>query len=192
MSRRRTSANPRGYTRPGPPCPACVHDQRNDIDLAIARGVVSRAEIGRRYGLDRGALYRHVHGGHLPARLLEHAETAATISAEALAARIARLLDGIEARLDDRLAETDSEDAAVARLSREWRGLADVLARVLDLFPARRHEVTVTGDPSRWSDGEVVAVLLLVLDAVDEFGPEVRERVGTVIGDALAGREPVA
>src|SRR5688500_10634943 len=70
--------------KPGPPCPVCRHPARDAVDLALAAGIESRAEVARKFGLDRTAAYRHAHGGHMASRMVSYASDAAADAADAL------------------------------------------------------------------------------------------------------------
>lgn len=169
--------------RPGPRCPICSHADRDAIDLALATGVESRAEIARRYALDRTAAYRHATGGHMDDRLVDHAAEAATEAAEQLLDRVVALAD----RLDRRLAARDvgdGSDGDVARLARELRAVFDLLARVSGKL-IDRVEVRST-NVGRWSDVDVVRVLDGVLAAIEDEWPDACDAARAVVAAALS------
>ena len=151
--------------------------------MALATGVESRAEIARRYGLDRSAAFRHATGGHVDDRLVEHAAEAAAEAAEQLLDRVVALAD----RLDRRLAARDAgdgSDADVARLARELRAVFDLLARVSGKL-VDRVEVTST-HLGRWSDVDVVRVLDGVLAAIETEWPDACHAARAVVAAALS------
>lgn len=179
-------SNPRkpAQRRPGPPCPVCRHAEVGIIDLAIAAGVEARSEIGRRHNLDRTALYRHAHGGHLDDVLIEHAAVAVAEAAEGLVARIVALCDRLERRLARRDIDESATDADVARLARELRSVLDLFARVSGRLVER---VEISEPAGRWRDSEVIAVLDSILAALQPEWPEAVEAARHQITIALAG-----
>ena len=184
-----TAMNPRNpaQRRPGPACPVCLHPELEQIDLALAIGAEARAEVGRRYGLDRSALYRHAHGGHLDNRLVAHAADAASAASESLLARIVTLADRLERRLVLR-EQADASDADVARIARELRGAFDLLARVSGRLVDR---VEITGMVGRWVDADVVSLADRLLAAIENDWPAAADAARAEVAGALSasGRE---
>lgn len=179
---------PAAKRRPGPACPICRHDAHDAIDDALAAGLESRAEIGRRWGLDRSALWRHTHGGHIDARLAKHAAEAASDAAETLLSRVVSLTDRLDRRLAIRDAASNATDADIARLARELRGVLDLLARVTGRLVDR---VEIADRSGRWDDADVVAVLDAVAAAVDDW-PDAAAAMRNVIADALTASVDLA
>jgi hypothetical protein len=185
--------NPRkpAHKRPGPQCPVCAHTENEAIDIALATGVETRAEIGRRYALDRSALYRHAHGGHLDDRLVDNAAEAASDAAEGLIDRVVALADRLERRLALRDADADGLDMDVARLARELRSVLDLFARVSGQLIER---VELTDRVGRWHDSDVVALVDGLLGAIECDWPDAAQAARTVVVTALSNpveRAPV-
>ena len=169
--------------RPGPRCPVCTHPNQDAIDLALATGVESRAEILRRYDLDRTAGYRHAHGGHLDERLVAHASEAAAEAVEGVLERIVALAD----RLDRRLANRDSSDASdvdVTRLARELRSVLDLLARV----GGKLVDQVVVRDQAagRWNDADVVHLLDALLASIELEWPDAAHTARVSVANMLS------
>ena len=109
-------------------CTVCQHDQVQTIEGALIAGVTQRT-IARRFGVSRGALYRHKQDGRVRARLERAREEREAAQADALLAQVRALQERTLRLLEQ--ADADGSLGAAVRALREARGNLALLAKLL-------------------------------------------------------------
>jgi hypothetical protein len=128
-------------------CTICSHPERQAIDAALLVHEAGYRDIGRRFGVEKDALYAHAHT-HLAEQIREHKELAMLASSESLMAELNRLhtyatwaLDRAKASDDARtvLAGVDVAGRNVERLAK-LGPVGEIEQRLLALEAAKAHE----------------------------------------------------
>lgn len=110
-----------------PPCRTCGHEDREEIDAALAAGQSSIRELAERYGIDRDALSRHK-SAHLSAALKRVVARRETAGARKALDRLEDLYDRAESLLATAEEKGSTRDgvAAIGQL----RGIVETLAKI--------------------------------------------------------------
>lgn len=159
-------------------CTVCNHEQRADIDAALAGGT-SDAEIGRRFGPSKDAVRRH-RLAHLSAALKAVQQDRETAGAARAVDRIEDLYGKASRVLD--AAEAEGKASLSLAAIKELRGLVELLAKLtgeLDERPTVQ-VLNVAASPE-WD-----ALRGVVLGALRAY-PEAGRAVALALTEAMPG-----
>ncbi len=125
-------------------CKTCAHLRRNDIDRDLIAGVPLR-NIAAEHGISHVALSRHLKNGHITREMQEQYHTEGLIEREEITVQIKDLQRLLHTFL--RKANDNEDVREVLMLSREIRGLIELLGKLLGRFP-REPEVSILINPT--------------------------------------------
>lgn len=155
-------------------CTVCAHDQREDIDFAIVRGV-ERTAIAERYGIGRMAVVRHS-DAHLSPALVRTAEVIAEADERTLVDRVKDLLGDAYDILGKGKETGDLRLAmsAMENLRRTLKLLGDATGELDHQQPTT--VINLQTDP------EYVATRTLIMQALTPY-PDAKEAVVRALRD---------
>lgn len=127
----------------GNKCKTCAHARRNEIDRDLVAGVPLR-NIAAEFGISHVALGRHLKNGHITKEMQEQFHAEGLIEREEITVQIKDLQRLLHAFL--RKANEEGELRDVLMLSKEIRGLIELLGKLLGRFP-REPEINILINP---------------------------------------------
>ncbi len=124
-------------------CKSCAHLRRNEIDRDLVAGVPLR-NIAAEYGISHVALGRHLKNGHITKQMQEQFHAEGLIEREEITVQIKDLQRLLHAFL--RKANEEGDLKEVLMLSKEIRGLIELLGKLLGRFP-KEPEINILVNP---------------------------------------------
>ena len=154
-------------------CKSCAHLRRNEIDRDLVAGVALR-NIAAEYGISHVALSRHFKNGHITKQMQEQFRAEGLIEREEITVQIKDLQRLLHAFL--RKANDNEDVREVLMLSKEIRGLIELLGKLLGRFP-KEPEINILVNPV-W-----LSLKTQIFQALTAY-PEARQAVLTAVADA--------
>ncbi len=153
-------------------CKSCAHLRRNEIDRDLVAGVALR-NIAAEFGISHVALSRHFKNGHITKQMQEQFRAEGLIEREEITVQIKDLQRLLHAFL--RKANDNDDVREVLMLSKEIRGLIELLGKLLGRFP-KEPEINILVNPV-W-----LSLKTQIFQALTAY-PEARQAVLTAVGE---------
>jgi hypothetical protein len=172
-------------------CKACHHQNRGEIDVALARGASARA-VAHQFGVAQSSVQRHRRNGHIPPAVLDAFPKVRTdLSAEALAQLRCDESAGILLNLArQRRILLQAQERAEARRDKEWslrcthalhRNI-ELTARVVGEFAQHERAINTTNVLSVMMLPDYVRLRAGLIAALRPY-PAARKAVGEVLAE---------
>ena len=153
-------------------CKSCAHPRRNEIDRDLVAGISLR-NIAAEFGISHVALSRHLKNGHITKQMQEQFRAEGLIEREEITVQIKdlqRLLHNFLRKA------SDNEDVReVLMLSKEIRGLIELLGKLLGRFP-KEPEINILVNPV-W-----LSLKTQIFQALAAY-PDAHQAVLTAVGE---------
>jgi hypothetical protein len=163
-------------------CTVCSHDQRAEIDRALATGNASNRRIASHYGLTERAIRSHK-AGHLPARLVKAAEQADVRHAIDVFAQL-KAINGAALNVLKEARDVKDGDLALKAIDRIQKQI-ELQARLIGELQEGATVNVLVAHP------EWLAVRATIFAALDGF-PAARQAVAAALTEADRGDDRAA